>query len=428
MSKYLVIISIDALNAKDRAIFKHLPVFQDFLNHGAYFPKVSPIYPSLTYPCHTSIITGAYPKDHGIYNNEIPEPEKAPKHDWYWYEKDIQVPTLFDVAYAAGLTSAAVLYPVMAGSKSITYNFPEIWSNRGESQLSLFWKHGSRSLLLDALRHASKAKGKEQPYLDNFSSALFKDILRKKKPNLSALHLTELDSARHYHGVFSPEAKTALLSAANRVEEIIWLTKEMGIYEETTFAVLGDHGFQDYHTAISFNRLLKDLGFLQTDENGKITKWKVYGANADGSLHIYLHDKEDVRLQSQVEILLDALLDLPEKPFKACYTRAEAKLRFQLDGPFSYVLEAGDGYSFVQEILDHYLTPISEIPGSYKATHGFLPTQPNLKTTLMIKGPEIKAGVHLDEISLTDEAPIFAKILGIPWQQDRVIDIFKSSL
>lgn len=424
MSKYLILISLDALNAKDHAIFKHLPVFQDFIEHGAYFPKVSPIYPSLTYPCHTSIITGTLPKVHGIYNNEVPEPAKAPNHDWFWYENDIQVPTLFDVAYVAGLTSAAVLYPVMAGSKSITYNFPEIFSNTGQSQLSLFWKYGSRCLLLDALRHASKAKGKEQPYLDHFSASLFKDILRKRKPNLAALHLTELDSARHHHGTFSLEAKKALLSGANRIEEIIWLTKEMGIYEETTFAIFGDHGFQDYHTAISFNRLLKDLGLLETDANNKITAWKVYGASADGSLQIHLKDPMDVKLQSRVEILIDALLELPEKPFKACYTRKEAKLRFQLDGPFSYVLEANDGYAFDPRILDHYLMPVSQIPDSYVATHGFLPTQPNLKTTLLIKGPEIKAGVHLQEITLLDEAPTFAKILGLPWHTGKPLDVF----
>lgn len=425
MSKYLILISIDALNAKDHAIFKHLPLFQDFIENGAYFPKVAPIYPSLTYPCHTSIITGMPPKVHGIFNNEIPEPEKAPKHDWFWYEKDIKAPTLFDAAYSAGLNSAAVLYPVMAGSTSITYNFPEIFSNTGESQLSLFWKTGSRSLLFDALRHAPKTKGIEQPYLDNFASALFKDILRKKKPRLAALHLTELDAARHHHGVFSAQAKTALLSAAKRVEEIIWLTKQMGIYPETTFAVFGDHGFQDYQTAISFNRLLKDLGFLQTDEQGHITRWKVYGANADGSLQLYLHDPQDVKLQSQVEILLDALLCLPEKPFKACYTRAEADLRFQLSGPFSYVLEANDGYAFVQDILDHYLTPVNQIPGSYVATHGFLPTQPNLKTALLLKGPEIRHHLHLQEISLLDEAPTFAKILDLPWQTGKALDVFK---
>ncbi len=425
MSKYLILISIDALNAKDHAVFKHLPVFQDFIENGAYFPKVAPIYPSLTYPCHTSIITGTAPAVHGIYNNEIPDPAKSPTQDWFWYEKDIQAPTLFDAAYSAGLTSAAVLYPVMAGSKVITYNFPEIFSHTGESQVSLFWKTGTRSLLFDALRHAPKAKGKEQPYLDNFSAALFKDILRKKKPNLAALHLTELDSARHHHGVFSGEAKAALLSAASRVEEIIWLTKEMGIYEDSTFAIFGDHGFQDYQTAISFNRLLKDLGLLQTDEQNQITKWKVYSAAADGSLHLYLNAPEDMKLQSQVELMLDALLALPEKPFKACYTRAEAKLRFQLNGPFSYVLEASDGYSFVQEILEQYLMPVSQIPHSYVATHGFLPSQPNLKTTLLIKGPEIKPYIHLDEITLLDEAPIFAKILGLPWQKETTFPIFK---
>lgn len=424
MSRYLILISLDALMAKDYAIFKHLPVFQDFIRQGAYFPKVAPIYPSLTYPCHTSIITGKPVKSHGIYNNELANPDLSPKQNWFWYEKDIQAPTLFDAAYAGGLTSAAVLYPVMAGSKSITYNFPEIFSHTGQSQLSLFWKYGSRSLLLTALKHASKAKGKEQPYLDDFSASLFKDILRQKKPNLAALHLTELDSARHHFGTFSPQAKQAILSMAKRVSQIIGLTKQMGIYEETTFALFGDHGFQDYHSVISFNRLLKDLNLLETDENNKITDWQVYGAAADGSLHIYLKEVDNVHMQSKVELLLDALMDLPARPLKACYTRQEAKVRFQLDGPFSYVLEANDGYAFSQEILDAYLMPVSQVAKSYVATHGFLPSRANLKTTLLIKGPGIKPGVHLEEISLLAHAPSFAKILNLPWHTHPALDIF----
>lgn len=425
MSKHLIIISIDALNAKDRAVFKHLPLFQDFIENGAYFPVVSSIYPSITYPCHTSIITGTYPKEHGIYNNEIPEPEKSPKHDWHWYEKDIQVPTLFDVAKAAGMTTAAVCYPVMAGSKSIDYNFPEIWSNTGESQLSLFWKYGSRSLIFNALKHAGKAKGKEQPYLDNFSTALFMDIIRKKKPQLAALHLTELDTARHHHGTFSPEAKSALISAAHHIEDIIFLTKEIGIYEDTTFVLLGDHGFQDYHTAISFNRLLVDFDLMELDEAGKIKSWKAYGASSDGSLQIHLKDPDDQKARRQVETIIDFLLALPNSPVKKSFTAKETKLRFQLDGPFHYMLEAADGYAFVQDIFKSYLKPISEIKDSYKATHGFLPTQENLRTTLLIKGPQIRPGVYLDKISLVDEAPIFAKILGLNWKADQALDIFK---
>lgn len=424
MSKYLILISVDALNSKDYPIIRRLSAFRTLIERGAFFPVVNSIYPSLTYPCHTSIITGRYPEEHGIFNNEIPCPEKGALQDWFWYEKDIQATTLFDAAYATGLKSAAVLYPVMAGSKTITYNFPEIFSNTGESQLSLFLKTGSLSLLPMALRHASKARGKSQPYLDNFSFSLFKDILKKKKPHLSALHLTELDDARHHHGTFSEEAKKALISANNKIAEIIALTKKMGIFEETAFAVFGDHGFQDYDKVISFQRLLQEAGLLELNEKNQIVSWQVFSASACGSLQLYLKDPDNLVLQSKTELFLQSLLDHPEKPIKAIFTREEVKQKYHLDGNFSYVLEANDGFAFEQDVYEKGIIPISEIPNSYCANHGFLPSQPNLHTALMIMGPEIKPGVHPEAISLLDHAPTFAKILGLPWDTRPALDIF----
>ena len=65
---------------------------------------------------------------HGIVNNLRFQPERE-KPDWFWQRKYIHGTTLFDEARKAGLTTAALLWPV-ASRSGITYNLPEVWANR----------------------------------------------------------------------------------------------------------------------------------------------------------------------------------------------------------------------------------------------------------------------------------------------------------
>jgi predicted AlkP superfamily pyrophosphatase or phosphodiesterase len=111
--KHLIVLSVDALNKHDFDYINQLPNFKDFIENGAYVREVDSVYPSLTYTAHTSIITGTYPDKHGIFTNEIATPSVATKQPWFWFEKDIQVPTLFDYARKANLVTANVLWPVM---------------------------------------------------------------------------------------------------------------------------------------------------------------------------------------------------------------------------------------------------------------------------------------------------------------------------
>ena len=89
---------------------------------------VDSVYPSITYPAHTTIVTGRYPCHHGVVNNTKIQPgRKSP--DWYWQRKYIRGTTLYDEARSKGMTTAALLWPVTAKAK-ITYNVPEIFANR----------------------------------------------------------------------------------------------------------------------------------------------------------------------------------------------------------------------------------------------------------------------------------------------------------
>lgn len=300
MEQHLFVISLDALGALDLKDTSDLPVLRELIQTGTHIQEVETIYPSLTYPAHTSIITGHYPKTHGIINNTKIQPEKD-SPDWFWYKKAIQVPTLYDLAKEKGMTTAAFLWPVAAKS-SIDYNIAEIFPNRFWLTQMMVSLHASSPLFLIDMdrKFGHLRKGINQPELDIFLTASVVDTIKAKKPTLLLTHLVDMDSMRHAHGVHSIEAKAALKRHDNRLAEIIQATKDAGIYENTVFAILGDHYQIDVTHAIRLNVLFAEKGWL-TVVDGKITGWEVYAKSCDGSCYIYTKNEKH---NQEIEILL----------------------------------------------------------------------------------------------------------------------------
>jgi predicted AlkP superfamily pyrophosphatase or phosphodiesterase len=135
-----IIISLDGLDVRylqkrDEYGLK-IPTLRRLMNDGV-MAQVIGVYPSVTYPSHTSIVTGADVARHGIYSNEIFEPpDKTQTGSWYWFARDIRVETLWDAAAKAKLSTAMISWPVSAGVGD--YNFPEIFKPGGTREESLF--------------------------------------------------------------------------------------------------------------------------------------------------------------------------------------------------------------------------------------------------------------------------------------------------
>lgn len=411
-SQHLILMSLDALNPKDFNYMKNLPNFRSFIEEGSVIQSVNSVFPSVTYTCHSSMITGTYPDKHGVFANEKPDPTHPMSQDWYWYRKDIQVPTLFDLAMKASLTTANVLWPVMAGAK-ITYNFPEIWSETGESFFSLYFKNGTKNTLPMLLRNIKKFKGKEQPYLDNFVEGIATDMILKKRPNLLCMHLIELDHEKHVSGAFSDANQRAMNHLDAHIGNIIAATKKAGIYDRTTFVMMGDHGSADFSKIISLNTVFAQNGLLQLDQQENIISWMAYGNSCAGSAHIHIHPSAKQSDRKKIEQVLQELLVMEEPFIKHLYTKSEALEKFHLSGSFDYVVEPMEGLIFTNQLLQQIVMNAADVKGSLKAEHGYNPKTIDMKTMLMAKGPKIIKGATIENANIIDAAPTLAHILGL---------------
>ena len=405
-----IIISIDAMGALD--IQQHLtlvPTLRMIKENGTHVEKISGIYPTLTYPSHTTIVTGVYPNKHGIVNNTKIQPQrKSP--DWFWYQKAIKTPTLYDVAKAEGLTTAAFLWPVTAKSR-IDWNIAEIFPNRIWTNQILISLQASSPLFLLEMdkKYGILRDGIKQPQLDDFITACAVDTIENKQPDLTLIHLVDMDSMRHSFGVESPEALAAFKRQDTRVAEIIAATKRAGTFNDTTFIILGDHYQIDVHTMIRINALLAEQGWLKVTRDGTVAKdYTFYAKSCDGSCYIYS------QFDAPTEKLKQLLLKMPE--LEEVISGNEAK-NLGADENCALMLEAKRGYYFIDEASGKVTekTPNNTIGQSerYKAVHGFSPEKMDYYTTMLVMGPQINQNKTIACARLIDEAPTFAKIINL---------------
>lgn len=416
LTNHLVVISFDCLSSLDFHILEQLPHFKNFLNQGSHCKKVETIYPSVTYPCHTSIVTGKYPKNHGIVNNTLTQPGNA-SPDWYWHRKYIKGTTLYDEAKKAGMTTGALLWPVTARA-NIDYNMPEIFANRKwHHQIPVSLLNGSKRYQLDLNRRFGHLRsGLNQPELDDFVLEATIHTIKNKKPQLLLVHFVDLDSQRHYHGFSSDEAMDAIKRHDDRLGRIIESLQEAGIYEETTIAVLGDHSALDESKAIKLNVLLKEQQVIETDSKGAIQNWKAYCKSCDGSAYIYLKDSSDQQTKEVVKKLLDHLLVDERNGIEKIYSQEEAAAT-GADDRCAFMVEARRGFYFNEDHEGSFLNEITDQDVRRKrythACHGYSPEKEDYTTILLLAGKGIKRNVVVPSMHLIDEGPTFAKLLGL---------------
>ncbi|MFF2448072.1 alkaline phosphatase family protein [Neobacillus sp. NPDC058068] len=417
LTDHLIIISFDCLSALDFPILKDLPHFQTLLEKGAYVENVETIYPSVTYPCHATIVTGNYPNRHGVINNTMLQPGRL-SPDWNWYRDCIHGTTLYDEAKKANLITAALLWPVTAKAKGLDYNMPEIFANRPwQNQILVSLMNGTPGYQLELNnRYGHIRDGLNQPALDDFVLESTVHTIKTKKPNLLLVHFTDLDTQRHYHGFSADEAIAAIHRHNERLGRIMEALKESGLDENSTIVVLGDHSALDENKAINLNVLLHKQELITTNSKSKLIDWKAYCKSCDGSAYIYMRDKHDTAAFNEVQLLVDSLLQNPDSGIEKVLTGAQAAEK-GADGTCAFMLEAQRGYYFLEDFEGEYLKTISQedVTADKKytlASHGYSPEKENYDTILMAAGSGINP-ITLPSIRLIDEGPTFARLLGV---------------
>ena len=409
----LIMISLDAVGARDIPYLCTLPNFGKLWKRGAKCAHVRSVYPSITYPAHVSIVTGKKPVNHGVINNTLLQPMR-PSPDWMWQRKYVKGTTLYDEAMKKGWKVASLLWPVTAKSR-ITYNLPEVLANRPwENQIMVSALNGSPLYELELnKKFGSLRDGVHQPALDNFVHASALHTIAKYNPEMVLIHFTDVDTNRHIYGLDHEKVTEAMMRHDKRLGELMDMLEATGDMDKTTVVILGDHCQFDTERVVYLNFLLKQEGFLEADGD-KITDYIYISKNCDGCTYIYENPKRRAT-EEEFEKLTNLLEKCKEDPLYGIdriFTGKEAGA-LGADDTCVFLVEAKAPVFYLDYC--HTLTEsVSEMKkGKMRGTHGYLPDKPDYETFFMAFGYGIREGVEVPSMNLYDEGPTLAKIIDV---------------
>ena len=407
----LVVISVDGLRpdyvtAADAHGAK-VPHLRKFLHEGTYAQGVTGVIPTVTYPSHTTLMTGVWPAKHGILANQTFDPLQKNHEGWYWYAEDIRVPTLWDAAAAAGRTTASIQWPVTAGAK-INWNIPEIWRAGTSEDAKLVRVVSTPGLLAEAKAAVGEYRGgiDATPESDEVRGKYAVWILENKRPGFLTLHLIALDHIEHEAQPFSPKA-LAVLERLDAVIGKVWAAAERVAPGNAFVAVVSDHGFTTYDQQLNLFAAFRKANLFSVDDRGKISDWRAMPWETGGSAAIVLKNPKDALTLATVRTLLGKLAADPANGIDRVLEGDELHRRGGYPNA-SFFVGLKPGWRTGSALS-------GPVVSSVKAggTHGELPDLADLRAAFFLVGPGVPAGKNLGLIDMRDVAPTLAKEAGL---------------
>ena len=378
----LLILSVDGLDWRylrdaDQMGLK-IPTFRKLLAKSPAIAEdgVLGIWPTITWPSHTTMLTGARPDQHGILANAFGKPDPSVR---YWSANQIKVQTLYQCAAAAGFTSAAVNWPVTMNAQ-INWLMPEVYNIRnGETSDMATVVQYSTPGLIDEVA-AADAKFPNQ-WFDNESEVIAaRYIITHKHPDLMLIHLGDLDGEEHAQGPFTPDARGVVERMDNAVGQILAV-----LPKDYDFALVSDHGFEaidhiaNLKAIAATDGVTGDMsidGGLVTTTDAKLAAWlKTQAGKGDVGREVP-HDE-----LARIAPLL--------APSVAAYEPA----------PHVMFGKAASGPAHTES--------------DTKGNHGFWPTRPDYHSVFLMSGPGVAEFKPKTEIPMLTLASHFQDAMGL---------------
>jgi predicted AlkP superfamily pyrophosphatase or phosphodiesterase len=432
----LLLISIDGLNPSyviqaDKYELK-IPNLRRIFKEGAHARGVRGVLPTVTYPSHTTMLTGVSPARHGIYANLTFDPENKNAGGWYWFAEDIRVPTLWSSAAKAGYVVGSVSWPVSVSAEGVTHLIPEFWrSMKGADEVKNLRALSSAGLV-------AELEKKHGTYIVDLDVAIPGDwmrtryaasIIRDKKARVMTAHLAALDHIEHETGPGSSQAFAALEQIDSMVGELVQAMRS--IAPQAAVCIVSDHGMARTEHELDLTAAFLKAGLIKMGDRKTafgtpvVVDWRAQVWNSSGSAAIVLKDANDEATRNKVQELLGKLASDPANGIAAVLDRAAiAKLGGAANA--SFWVDMKPGFAIGSNAAARELTRAVPVRG----THGFSPTHDVMRASFFLAGPGVRGGASLGDIDMRQIAPTLARHLGLAFETAELgplLDVFTES-
>jgi predicted AlkP superfamily pyrophosphatase or phosphodiesterase len=363
----LVLVSIDAFRW-DYLQKYDAPTLRGLAAGGVHAIRLTPSFPSKTFPNHYTLVTGLWPEHHGIVSN-------------YFYDPDLGAS--FSKNKAAD-------------------NADQRWWAAGEPVWITAERQGVRSACMlwpgDEVENHGRRPSFSRPYDRNLTSAQRVDSLLSwlalpaaKRPRFGALYLEVVDNAGHKFGPDSPGTAAAVKEADDAIARLLAGLQTLGQLDRTDLVVLSDHGL----SPTSMDRVI----FLEDVMD--VSQVRIESTGANGG----------VRPLGGPAAELVAQIRAKAPPQLHAYLREEVPVRFHYrDNPRipPVVLVADDGW-MIESRAD-----FEKLSAHYdRGNHGWDPALANMGALFIANGPDFQRGVELSDVDNVNVYNLLCAVLGL---------------
>ena len=228
--KRVIMIALDGISVEgyQKATTPNLDAL---MAEGAFSLTTRVAMPSVTLPNWTSHLTGSGPEQHGVVNNgwkidKFVLPAVETDTDGYY-------PSVF-----------TILKEEMSEIKTAFYY----------NWINLFYPYNKK--YFDEVSYLEKDE-----YIPNYQKAINFIVRNQDKPTVVFLYSVHTDHAGHRHKWMSPEYIHSIEEADVQIGKFINEMKEKGLYKDTHFMFLSDHGgINNGHGGVTTNEMIVPWG------------------------------------------------------------------------------------------------------------------------------------------------------------------------
>lgn len=407
---HVILVSIDAMRPEfylDETW--PAPTLQQFSFEGVHAEAVRSVFPALTYPAHTTLVTGALPATHGIYFNR-PFLAERRTEAWIWEASHIRVPALWDVIRSAGGTTASVGWPVTVGA-AIDWNVPDVWPEHYAQAEFIAPVRAATTPpgLFAELEHEATGRLRGENFglgwltredrVGDMAAYLFE----RYRPTLLMMHLIGTDHMQHERGRNNPLTRRAVGAADRAIGQVLETVERLEMRDRVAFVIVGDHGSINRHTQLRPNAWLVEAGMMEDGPDRG--RWSAAFHADGGSAFLRLRDPDDAETVRRVRRLLDARAPGIRGLFRLVERAELDGLGADPDAPFALAAMPGIEFSDLPSPPD--------VQAVHGATHGYLPGEPEMHTGFVGAGAGFRPGAAIPLLPAECVAPIVAALLGI---------------
>lgn len=323
-----------------------------------------PVFPTLTFPNHYSLVTGLRPARHGIVGNSFWDPKRNQKYSMYENE------TVRDGTWYGG-------EPIWVTAE-----------RQGMVAACFFWP-GSEAAIGGIRPSLYRPYVHETPNAERVATVLeWLHLPAERRPHMITLYFSALDSAQHEGSLAAPAVAKAARDLDAAIGTLLDGIDALPFHDRVNLLVTSDHGMAETTpgNAITIESLT-DLSGVVATFTGPVASLHVSAP----ARAIEIRDTVNARLRHGRAYLRN---DVPER-FAYRDNPRIGDVVIIMELPWTIEREGGKPRP------------------PHRGEHGWDNALPQMQATFLAVGPEIPKGLRIGDVQNIDVYPFMTELLGL---------------